>query len=123
MTGGRLIGEAALGEARRREVSGRSTSKDVAGVEAHLDHVGLVNMGQGFTRKPKTMAEKSSATLRIARHWAAQLDVGAREPAASSGRSPSRLMHLQKELRAGLIVTGKRWQRGEPRHYEQLHKA
>ena len=51
-----------VGEARNRKVWGRSTSKDVAGVEAHLDHVGLVNMGQGFTREPRTMAEKSNAT-------------------------------------------------------------
>ena len=95
-----------VGEVRNRKVSGRSTSKDVAGVEAHLDRIGLVNIGQGFTRKPRTMAEKGSATLRVARHWAAQLDIEARDPAVKRIRSPSRLMHLQKELRAGLIVTG-----------------
>ena len=55
-----------VGEVRNRKVSGRSTSKDVAGVEAHLDHVGLVNMGQSFTREPRTMAEKSTTTIRIA---------------------------------------------------------
>jgi len=43
-------------DARNRKVSGRSTSKDVAGGRAHLDHVGLVNMGQGFTREPRTIA-------------------------------------------------------------------
>jgi hypothetical protein len=86
------------GEELNRKVSGRSTSKDVAGGRAHLDHVGPVNMGQGFTRKPRTMAKKSGATLRIARHWKAQLQMEARNPAASSGGSPSRLMHLQKEL-------------------------
>ena len=96
------------GEALNRKVSGRSTSKDVAGVEAHLDHVGLVNMGQGFTREPRTMAEKGSTTLRIASRWEAQLDVEARDPAVKRIGSPSRLMHLQKELRAGLIVTGGR---------------
>ena len=97
-----------VGDARNRKVSGRSTSKDVAGVEAHLDRIGLVNIGQGFTRKPRTMAEKGSATLRVARHWAAQLDIEARDPAVKRIRSPSRLMHLQKELRAGLFVTGER---------------
>ena len=52
------------------------------------------------------MAEKGATTIRIASHWAAQLDIEARDTAVKRIGSPSRLMHLQKELKAGLIVTG-----------------